>query len=563
MSAKFKINCPKIKIQDIFLIQDLNNIIIKKEKYTAHNNLCEIYLNTKDVDGFLKNTPSTKEPLFIYIARKGNKFDGHTYAEKVLNSGNIFIGNPDLIHELQIKQKKNTVWAIEIISNPNFIAVNEIELAINIIIENSYKIDQNKFTTIGITGTNGKTSVTQIAGQIIEELATETVLRIGTLGMQVGSETFASSHVTTPDYPTLLSIINTIEKNNINKIIMETTSHGLKENRLGNWKVDIAVFTNLTQDHLDYHKTMEDYRISKEKLFSHYLKDNGTAIICTKNENWSSFVEKSIHKDRTLIGIGDEPLENQFIKSYSKYFSKIFYLSVKDKKSSLFGISGLLTLTSNNNLKLEEYFDCPLIGDFQLYNTLCSIACALSLNYDLKKIIPIIKKIKNIPGRLEVVRIQENNVPENLPTVLIDYAHTPDALEKAVLVCKNILNYENKGKLITVFGCGGDRDKTKRALMGKIASELSDITIVTSDNPRTEKPEEIINDIFSGIKNRKNCFKEPDRENAIKLAIQKGSEFDLILVAGKGHEDYQIIGETKLPFSDSQVARSVLLKEKK
>ncbi|WP_186646399.1 UDP-N-acetylmuramoyl-L-alanyl-D-glutamate--2,6-diaminopimelate ligase [Fluviispira vulneris] len=564
MSVKFKLTHPKISMYDIFMIKELKDILLSNKTDFINKSQCDIFLNSADAENQLKIQPLSREPHFIYIARRGNRFNGNIFAEKILESGNIFIGNPKFIYELKESLNKTNEWVESILSNPHFIAVNNVELAINYIIEYAYKIDNNKFQTIGITGTNGKTSVTQITGQIIEHLSHEEVLKIGTLGMQIGEESLAGSHVTTPDYPTLLSIINVIDKKNINKIIMETTSHGLKENRLGNWKVDTAVFTNLTQDHLDYHKTMLDYKESKEKLFSQFLKVDGTAVICTHNDNWNSFVESSFNKKRTLIGVGNSLLCDSFINSYKNHFNKTYYLYFKDKKSSLNGISGTFCLQSDfMNKTIEIKFYCPLIGDFQFENILCSIACAISFNYDPNEIISSLKNIKNIPGRLEVIHAENDKLNNNLPTVLIDYAHTPDALEKAILVCKNILKSENKGRLITVFGCGGDRDKSKRPLMGKISSELSDVTIITSDNPRTENPEKIVDEIFVGVLDKAKCLKIIDRKSAIESAIQKGNANDLILVAGKGHEDYQIIGETKHPFSDALIARSVLSKEKK
>ncbi|BBH51653.1 UDP-N-acetylmuramoyl-L-alanyl-D-glutamate--2,6-diaminopimelate ligase [Fluviispira sanaruensis] len=564
MSLKFKLSHPKISMHDIFMIKELKDILISHKKDYISNSKCEIFLNSVDAENYLKIQPHAREPHFIYIARRGNRFNGNIFAEKILESGNIFIGNPKFIYELKELLNQTDEWVEGILSNPRFIAVNNIELSINYIIEYAYNLDKSKFQSIGITGTNGKTSVTQITGQIFEQLSHKDVLKIGTLGMQIGEDKFPGSHVTTPDYPTLLSIINAIDKININKIIMETTSHGLKENRLGNWKVDTAVFTNLTQDHLDYHKTMLDYKESKEKLFSQYLKEDGTAIICTQNDNWTSFVENSFNKKRTLIGVGNSLLCESFINSYKSYFNKTLYLYVKDKKSTLNGISGIFCLDSDYMNKTRELkFHCPLIGDFQFENILSSIACAISFQFDLDEIISSLKNIKNIPGRLEVVNTSNDNSNNNLPTVLIDYAHTPDALEKAILVCKNILKSENKGKIITVFGCGGDRDKSKRPLMGKISSEMSDITIITSDNPRTENPEKIIEDIYCGVIDKVKCLKIIDRKSAIESAIQQGNANDLILVAGKGHEDYQIIGETKHPFSDALIARSVLSKEKK
>lgn len=236
---------------------------------------------------------------------------------------------------------------------------------------------------------------------------------------------------------------------------------------------------------------------------------------------------------------------------------------MKHQKSDLTGISGELFFKNQNGEILKNAsYKCPLLGEFQQENILCSIGIILALGFSLENACGALEYIKNIPGRLELIKSNHlKNTPsqKSPPNVIIDYAHTPDALEKSILACKKLLPFE--GKIITVFGCGGDRDSSKRAVMGKIASQLSDFVIVTSDNPRTEDPDKIIQDIFMGIDKKQYCKRQKDRKDAIINAIESANENDLVLIAGKGHEDYQIIGEIKYPFSDKNIVQKILNRE--
>ncbi|APJ02462.1 UDP-N-acetylmuramoyl-L-alanyl-D-glutamate--2,6-diaminopimelate ligase [Silvanigrella aquatica] len=556
MSLPLKLELPLISLKEVIVIFEQFNLIIKnKPSLSKNTKKFNLIINSKDLNSYSEKKNEYKKNSFIYIARAGKKFDGHLLAEDILNSDNYIIGNPENIKILAFKHNYSNEKIDFILSHENFIPVHNIEKSIYILLENQFKIEKNNFFSIGVTGTNGKTSVVQICSQILSILSNNTNVRIGTLGIQFGSETLEGSHVTTPDYPSLLQILNLSQINNISDIIMEVTSHGLMENRLGNWSIDAAIFTNLTQDHLDYHGNMENYRNAKLKLFTEILKETGTAIICTHNSEWKEFAQKAAGSQRKLIGVGFEDNAEHFISLFDKKYKSLYYISITNQKSSLSGVSGVLRLQNQLQTIETAEFHAAIIGEFQFDNLLCAIAACLSKGYSLREISQTLKHIKNIPGRLEIIHSNNKN---KSPTVLIDYAHSPDALEKAIQVCKKVLNQEGRGKLITVFGCGGDRDKTKRSLMGQIASSLSDEVIITSDNPRTEEPNKIIDDIFAGIVNQNHCKREVDRKKAIQLAIHSANKFDLILVAGKGHEDYQIIGNTKYPFSDAQIALSIL-----
>ncbi|MES2615214.1 MAG: UDP-N-acetylmuramoyl-L-alanyl-D-glutamate--2,6-diaminopimelate ligase [Bdellovibrionota bacterium] len=503
-----------------------------------------IYFHSSYIEELLKTNSTT--PRFIYIARKGQKFDGNNLAKKILNSGNFFIGEMESIQKIYASE------AQKLFENKLFISVKSTEQTLNMALEKSFKIQTENFFTIAVTGTNGKTSVTQITANLLQELYKENILKIGTLGVQFGNIILPVSHVTTPDYPAFLNILATAQENNVKKIILEYTSHGLQENRLGKWPIDIAIFTNLTQDHLDYHKTMANYRSAKQLLFSQCLTKNGTAIININNNEWEHFINAALGKNRNLIAVGNSKLHAEIKTRYGENFNSITFVYIENTISNLNGISGKLVV--QNLQRIEHQFSCLLIGEFQFENILCAAGVGIALKFSLEQICGAVSKIQNIPGRLEKIDASQ----KLLPTVLVDYAHTPDALEKSIQTCKKTLS--PNGKLITVFGCGGDRDASKRPLMGKIAFEQSHFVVVTSDNPRTEDPNKIIDDIFGDAHETEKHMRECDRRKAIEKAILLASKNDVILVAGKGHEDYQIIGTTKYPFSDADVVKSILEK---
>lgn len=520
-----------LKEEDILSKTSFNeeNISTKSDFY------CFVFFNSHDVEEFLTQPGNDH---FIYIARTGKTFDGHSLANKILNSNQFFIGD----------EKKY-------IPHPNFIPVKNTENALNHILKTGFGINEDEFLSIGITGTNGKTSTTQITSQILEHLFNMKILRIGTLGIQIGDETQSGSHVTTPDFSTFLCSLQKAKSMNINKLVMEITSHGLKEKRTLDWKFDVGVFTNLTQDHLDYHKTIEDYRSSKELLFKEKLKNNGTAVININNPESFYFVEAAAHQKRSLFLVSTTPFVKEQISTYNEKFQNVSLLNLENSKADLLGLSGTLVFQKHLSSQAQRVsFSCPLIGHFQLENLVCSVAASMALGFSIQEVASILTKIKNIQGRLELITEESN---KSAPKVIVDYAHTPDALEKAILTCKSTLTKD--GKLTTVFGCGGDRDPSKRAPMGKIASSLSHRVIVTSDNPRTENPEQIIDDIFQGIDKKHDVFREVNRAKAIQYAILTSTENDLVLVAGKGHENYQLIGHTKHPFSDAATVKDILL----
>ncbi|MBX9703539.1 MAG: UDP-N-acetylmuramoyl-L-alanyl-D-glutamate--2,6-diaminopimelate ligase [Silvanigrellaceae bacterium] len=515
----------------------------------------KILYNSKNVEEFLKEEVKSKKPFFVYFARKGQHFDGHSLAEKVLSSGNIFVGNSDDLKHYAEQKNYPQEWSKAIAEHPFFLSVNNVEYALKLVLKTTAQLSEDSFLSIAVTGTNGKTSTTQITSQIIETLLPKLVLKIGTLGIQIGKETMPGSHVTTPDYPTFLSCLKSAYEKNIRHVVFEASSHGLKENRMGDWLVDIAIFTNLTQDHLDYHKTFEDYRNSKQLLFTNHLKREGTAVLSTNNQEWISFATKAALPTRHVIGVGSPQNKQSFFKQVSGKFKSTRYLAYYDLNLSKQGISGIFQLENEEKVISHSAYCAPLLGQFQHENLACSVAACIAMDFLLPSVTSTLPCLTTISGRLEKVEPCEEK-KSHKPLVIVDHAHSPDALEKSLCSCKELL--QKNGKLFCVFGCGGDRDKMKRPTMGKIAVTFSDLAFVTSDNPRSEDGAKIIDEILSGIDDKTKVVSVIDRKEAITLAIHRATDNDIVLIAGKGSEKYQIIGTEKLPFSDYDVAKTAL-----
>jgi len=377
-------------------------------------------------------------------------------------------------------------------------------------------------TMIAVTGTNGKSSVVSYIAQLYSLLGGKSA-SIGTIGVEVfGSNkyNYTVPELTTLDYLSFRKTAHNLAENGTEYLAFEASSHGLDQKRLGQIKVNIACFTSFSQDHLDYHHTRENYLAAKLKLFTDHLSKKGIAIL------------NSEVKIKDLL---DE--------------YKIKYLSV--------GTNGDIKITKiNGSLKGQnisfifnnkEYsFNTPIIGSFQASNLLIAALAVHHTGFDFDKVISALIKVKPVKGRME--RIENANI-------FIDYAHTPDALEKALTELKNIK--APNSKLSVIFGCGGNRDTNKRSIMGSIASELADNVIITDDNPRNEDPKLIRQEIIRGIQ-KANYTEIADRKEAIKYGISNLKQDDILLIAGRGHESYQIIGDKKIAFSDAEITRECL-----
>ena len=383
-----------------------------------------------------------------------------------------------------------------------------------------------KMSMVGVTGTNGKTTTSHLIEYFLLQADYPTAI-LGTLYTRWQGYSKIATH-TTPFAVELQSQLAEAVKAGNKYTVMEVSSHALVQGRVKACSFEAAVFTNLTQDHLDYHKDMEDYFQAKSLLFTdEYLK--GRAIINLDDEYGKRIIDR---------------LDSNKVWTYSVEDSSAdLYTSELDYQPT--GVKGILHTPMG-----EIAFNSPLVGQFNLANLLAAVGTALHLGVDLKTIVDRLPQFVGVPGRMERVQLNSNQDIN----VIVDYAHTPDSLENLLKAARPFIN----GKMICVFGCGGDRDRTKRPLMGKIAAQLADVAVVTSDNPRTENPEQILKDVVAGIPDSVEPIVIADRATAIATAIKNAQPGDGVLIAGKGHEDYQILGTEKIHFDDREQARIAL-----
>lgn len=495
----------------------------------------------------------------IFIARKTERYDTHTRIAELLNAGHVVVGEWGPLNALHSAQNADadSEWLHDLLSHPNLICVTSSDQARNLLVHAASDLQMHSWTTLAITGTNGKTSTTQIAGTMLAELSQASVLRLGTLGIQVGSHVWENPFPTQPDFPGLLAASRMAHKYfSCTQLVMEATSIGIVEGRLGHWPVNCAAFLNLTQDHLDYHGTMDRYLDAKLDLFRNHLNSNGHVIVNCNDQHWRSVIKASNGKNRFCVGFGTATQRDAFLVEAQSQYAGIRFLEMSHERSSVNGIAGQWTLWIDKSTSVAQcHYAATLLGKVQHENLTAGAAMMIALGYPLNQIAGICSAVRAISGRLELVETQSQ---AHKPTVLVDYAHSPDALEKTLQTCRSLV--PDHGKLVCIFGCGGDRDPIKRPQMGAIAARLADKVWVTSDNPRTEDPQRIIDDIIKGI-NPEACqhvTQQVDRKQAIWEAIQNSKVGDIVLIAGKGHEDYQIIGTAKHPFSDSETARQAL-----
>jgi len=382
-----------------------------------------------------------------------------------------------------------------------------------------------KLSLVGLTGTNGKTTSAYLLGSIWERVGLVSGY-IGTIEYRLGREVRLSK-LTTPDALELQSLFCEMLTANVTHAVLEVSSHALAQERVTGSDFEVVLFTNLTQDHLDYHHTLDEYYLSKRKLF---LEHNSRHCVINADDPWGKRLATEVPFGKQISFSLKDPATDFYVLRSS--FGK------EGTQAQIHTPLGELSLTT------------PLIGRHNLYNCLGVLAVTHALGHHLGHAAEALAVAAGAPGRLE--RVIE--LP-NASHVFVDYAHTPDALFN-VLTSLNDLRDKSTGRIITVFGCGGDRDRTKRPQMAKIASSLSDITIATSDNPRTEDPEKILDDIEIGIQRSRTLYlRETRRDRAIQLALSLAKPEDIVLVAGKGHETHQIIGTMRLPFDDRAVIR--------
>lgn len=463
---------------------------------------CDIDIENISYDSRVK----TKNGLFICI--EGYTVDGHKYINSAIENGARAV----------VVQKE---VGREIPDNITVIKVNDTRGAMATIGANYYFQPSKHMDLIGVTGTNGKTTTTHLIAWVLETM-NKKIGVIGTIENRIGTQIIKAER-TTPESLDLQRLLHNMKEEKVSHAIMEVSSHALALDRVRGVHYRVGVFTNLTLDHLDFHKTIENYLEAKAKLFqmcdigiiniddpsAQAIKNNASCDICTYGiDNEADFRGKNIKITHNGVN---------------------FDLYTKDGVYPVF---------------------MPIPGKFSVYNALGAIAAINMMGIgSIEDIISALSKVPGVPGRVQSITSKKGF------SVIVDYAHTPDGLENVLQTVKEFAN----GNIITVFGCGGDRDKTKRPLMGKVAAKYSNYTIITSDNPRSEDPETILDNIEEGIKvSTIDYEKVVDRRMAIKRAIELANKDDVILIAGKGHEDYQILKDRIIHFDDVEVAKEYL-----
>lgn len=471
-------------------------------------------INFKNVEisGISYNSKTTKKGD-IFICLTGEYTDGHEYAKDALANGAAAL----------LVEKK-----VDIDKKIPQVVVSSTRHKIADIADRFYSSPSRGINLVGITGTNGKTTVTHLIQKIFEENNEKCAL-IGTLGYKLSSSgEYRDAKHTTPQAPELqatLRMIKDVEK--IDNVVMEVSSHALEQNRVGGCCFNGAVLTNLTQDHLDYHITMDNYFEAKALLFRG-LTEGDFAVINADDEYAQRFLDVV-------------PLN---VRKFTYGVKKQADIMAKDINFSLNGAEFTL-VTSEGEFAVNLHMN----GMFSVYNVLAAVTASLAMGIELKVALKALENVKGVAGRFEVVAKK--------PLVIVDYAHTPDGLENVLNSAREITPKD--GKLICLFGCGGDRDATKRPKMGAIAEKIADKIVITSDNPRSEDPQTIITDIIAGLKstNPEKVTVEPDRGHAIALLKDIAGNNDVVVIAGKGHEDYQILKDRTIHFDDREEARKV------
>lgn len=454
-----------------------------------------------EVTDVTQNSKAVKEgSLFVCI--KGNSFDGHNFASEMLQNGAAAV-----VCERDLGLEKQVV-------------VENTRALFSSMCANFYSRPAEKLKIVGITGTNGKTTTAFLVKQILENAGKKVGL-IGTIQNMVGDEIYPAKF-TTPDPQELQKLFSLMVEADCEYCVMEASSQALAQERLNGVHFDVAAFSNLTQDHLDYHKTWENYFNAKRKLF----ENCDIAITNADDENGLKIVD----------GLPCKVLTYAVNTNNADYVAKAVNLTASGSRYEVV-------------CDKIGRVNCPIPGRFSVYNSLCAVVIALALGLEFNTVLASVPKRKGVKGRIEVVPTNKDF------TIIIDYAHSPDGLKNILSSLREITD----SRIITVFGCGGDRDKTKRPLMGEIVSQLSDYAVVTSDNPRSEDPDAIIEDILVGMKIPKKYYKViTNRKEAIKYAIENAKKGDIVLLAGKGHETYQILKDGTIHFDEREVVAEIL-----
>jgi UDP-N-acetylmuramoyl-L-alanyl-D-glutamate--2,6-diaminopimelate ligase len=444
----------------------------------------------------------------VFVALKGVNSDGHLYIENTIKQGAIAV----------ICQEKPSI----IVNGITYIVVKNSNEALAIMAANFYDNPSKKLNLVGITGTNGKTTVATLSYQLFKNAGYKAGL-LSTVKIMVDNQEYKATH-TTPDSLTINYFLNEMVQKGVTHCFMEVSSHGIDQKRTHGLHFIGGVFTNLSHDHLDYHPSFAAYRDVKKSFFDH-LDKNSFAITNVDDKNGivmlqNTLATKLTYSMNTLADFKATPMESD--------------------------LSGTLLKINDQELWIK------LIGKFNIYNVLAIYGIATQLGVESLEALKLLSELESVSGRFQYI-VSKNNI-----TAIVDYAHTPDALQNVLATINGIRTHVER--LITVVGCGGDRDKTKRPIMAKIATEMSNTTILTSDNPRTEDPQVILIEMEKGIEaqNSRKFISVLDRKQAIKTACSMAKGNDIILIAGKGHENYQEINGVKYPFDDMEIVKEFL-----
>lgn len=459
----------------------------------------------------VKNDSRQINPGDLFIAYPGAAADGRLFMDKAVSLGAIAV----------VYEPANFPSSCSLPSSVPCVAIPHLAEQLAEIAKRFYANPSQSLNVTGVTGTNGKTTIAYQLAQAHYLLGQESAY-IGTIGQGNVSQLKPLDN-TTPDALCLQRLLHQYQEQHIKQVCMEVSSHALSQRRVDAIEFNQAIFTNLTLDHLDYHHTMEAYGSAKALLFA------------TPSLEWAIINQDDAYHQ--LMSAAVKP----HVKKITYGIHQDCDVKAVDWRIDIHGTDiEVRSPWGTHQLHIQA------LGEFNIYNSLAIFTSLLANGYSTDKVIQVMTELKAAPGRMEIVT--------NSPYVLVDYAHTPDALENVLVTLSQL----KKGRLWVVFGCGGDRDKTKRPIMGKAASLHADKVVITSDNPRSEDPEVIVEEIAEGIANSVDVIKVINREDAIAHALDKASKDDIILIAGKGHEAYQQIGSVKHAFSDQEVVRKLM-----
>lgn len=444
----------------------------------------------------------------LFVAMIGSKSDGHDFVSEALRNGAAAV-----------------VVSREIETSSPMVFVHDTTDALWRLSKRLYGDASKSMIVVGITGTNGKTTTAWLTQQALNRLGVDAAY-VGTLGAIHGNERF-DMDFTTPFPPTLFSLLAKLHSRGARAVIMEVSSHALAQRRVDGVEFDVALFTNLSQDHLDFHGTMDEYFAAKRRLFGDLEQSKRLLGIANCDDEWG---RRLLDERLATVSFGETCGEVRILRSNVALDSLSVEIEVAGQRAAI---------------------TVPLGATFNVMNIAATVAILITLGHSLDDIATAMAHVSPPPGRFE-------SVPTGTDyQVIVDYAHTPDALSKLLRAVREL----KPSRIITVFGCGGDRDNKKRPMMMRAAEEFSDVVYVTSDNPRTEDPAKIIEEILAGATGRVKVRQDPDRKSAIRAAIRDARSGDVVVIAGKGHEDYQILSHGKIHFDDREVAAEAI-KEK-